>query len=142
MNAVELKNAMLSNGGVRDVRVALVDASIARKHADLKVKWDGILTLNNFPYLDNTFTVRRAYIVGEGKQVKVPDYSQPAEFKCEFSPGNFMELSSSDGSSKRRNAEDTDKGLSSTGQQDHDTNALFSCPNNGCTRLYQRYSGF
>ena len=52
-----------------------------------------------------------------------------------------MELSLSDRRSKRRNAEDTDKGLSSTGKQDHDTNALFSCPNDGCTKVYQRYSG-
>ena len=71
LNGVELKNAMLSNSGVRDVRVALVDASIARKHADLKVKWEGISTLNNFLYLDNTVTVWRAYNVGKGKQVKV-----------------------------------------------------------------------
>ena len=72
LDAVDFKSAMSSNGGLRDVRVALVDASTAHKDTQLQVKWEGISSLNNFLYSagGNTVTVWRAFNVGLGKQVK------------------------------------------------------------------------
>ena len=70
LNATDLKNAMLSNGGIRDVRVVLVDASSSeRPVTQVPMKWVGISSLNNFLYSDNTITVWRAYNIGSGKQI-------------------------------------------------------------------------
>ena len=70
LNATDLKNAMLSNGGIRDVRVLIVDASSSeRPVTQVPMKWVGISSLNNFLYSDNTITVWRAYNIGSGKQI-------------------------------------------------------------------------
>jgi DNA primase catalytic subunit len=68
--AEDLRDAMLSHGGVHGVRVALVDAK------ELNVlsqdKWEGINSLNNFLYKDNgrDVTIWKAYEVGDGKTLK------------------------------------------------------------------------
>ena len=68
--AEELRDAMLSHGGVHGVRVALIDAK------ELNVlsqdKWEGINSLNNFLYKDNgrDVTIWKAYEVGDGKTLK------------------------------------------------------------------------
>ena len=70
LNATDLKNDMLSNGGIRDVRVVLVDASSSeRPVTQVPMKWVGISSLNNFLYSDITITVWRAYNIGSGKQI-------------------------------------------------------------------------
>lgn len=69
MNANDFRGAMLSNGGIRDVRVVLVDASNAERVTQVPVKWAGINSLSNFLYSDDAITVWRAYDVGTGKQV-------------------------------------------------------------------------
>ena len=70
LNAVDFKNAMLSHGGIRDVRVVVVDASTAEKDTQSQIKWEGISSLNNFLYSDNTIIVWRAYNVGVGKHME------------------------------------------------------------------------
>ena len=70
LNAVDFKNAMLSHGGIRDVRVVVVDASTAEKDTQLQTKWEGISSLNNFLYSDNTVIVWRADNVGVGKHIE------------------------------------------------------------------------
>ena len=67
-NAQELKTAILSNGGVTGVRVAVVDASFAACELP-QVKLDGVSTLNNFEFSSDTLTVWRAFDVGKGKQI-------------------------------------------------------------------------
>ena len=70
LNAFDFKNAMLSHGGIRDVRVVVVDASTAEKDTQLQTKWEGISSLNNFLYSDNTVIVWRADNVGVGKHIE------------------------------------------------------------------------
>ena len=67
-NANDFMNAILSNGGVPNVRVVVADASSTEKNAQVPVKWVGINSLNNFLYSDNGITVWRAFDVGEGKK--------------------------------------------------------------------------
>lgn len=62
-------NAILSNGGIPNVRVVVVDASTTETNAQVPVKWVGINSLNNFLFSDNVITVWRAFDVGEGKNV-------------------------------------------------------------------------
>lgn len=61
-------NAILSSGGIPNVRVVVVDASTIERNAQVPVKWVGINSLNNFLYSDNGITVWRAFDVGEGKK--------------------------------------------------------------------------
>lgn len=66
--AEDLRDAILSHGGVHGVRVALVDAKELRVLSS-QDKWEGINSLNNFYYKDDgsEVTVWRAYEVGDGK---------------------------------------------------------------------------
>lgn len=65
VNAKQLKDAILSNGGVRGVRVALVDGRDIKPLQSIKIV--GISTLNNFVICNKEITAWKAYVIGEGK---------------------------------------------------------------------------
>ncbi|XP_048588307.1 uncharacterized protein LOC125572200 [Nematostella vectensis] len=67
----QLKNAMLSYGGLQGVRIALVDASLIKQ--SLSAKWEGISFLNNFEYQGSVINSWRAFDVGRGKGFPVDD---------------------------------------------------------------------
>lgn len=71
--AAELKEAMLSYGGIPGVRVALVRAD-QKVVSSVEDKLEGISTLNNFKYNNDgkTLTVWKAYNVGKGQNKDVP----------------------------------------------------------------------
>ena len=69
LNANDFLNAMLSNGGIPNVRAAIADAYSTERDAQLSLKWSGVNSLNNFLYYEKTITVWKAYNVGEGKKV-------------------------------------------------------------------------
>lgn len=64
-SAEDLREAMLSYGGINGVRVCLAQTSSSQ--ALPTVKWKGISTLNNFSYDDDSCTVWKAYSTGAGK---------------------------------------------------------------------------
>ena len=66
-NAKQLQTAILSNGGVTGVRVAVVDAAVSACELP-QVKLHGVSTLNNFQYSNDKLTVWRAFNVGKGKE--------------------------------------------------------------------------
>ena len=49
LTAEDLKCAMLSNGGLNGVRVALIEAKDLHATSTQDPKWEGIYSLNNFP---------------------------------------------------------------------------------------------
>lgn len=67
VTANDLRDAILSNNGVRGVRVAVVNCAVAMP--TLTVKWEGVSNLNNFLYDADSVTVWKAYRMGEGKAV-------------------------------------------------------------------------
>lgn len=67
-NADDLFRAMTSEGGIRGVRVSLVDASHIAALPDGKL--EGITSLNNFSYEEDGLRSWRALDIGEGKKVK------------------------------------------------------------------------
>ena len=70
--AVDLKEAMLSYGGIPGVRVALVRDD-QKPVSSVDDKLEGISTLNNFKYDNNgkSLTVWKAYKIGKGKNMKL-----------------------------------------------------------------------
>ena len=68
-NAKDFRDAMLSNGGLNGVRVALVDTGTEGKCVLPQVKLAGVSSLNNFQYSEQGITVWRAFQVGPGKLV-------------------------------------------------------------------------
>lgn len=66
--ANDLKQAILSHGGVRDVQVTLIDST--KQHPiSLWEKLDGVSHLNNFHYGAEYLTAWKAFDVGEGKAI-------------------------------------------------------------------------
>ena len=68
LTAHDLKEAMLSHGGMNGVRVALVPAA-ANKSKEVSGRWEGISSVNNFLYQDGCVTVWKAYNIGRGKTI-------------------------------------------------------------------------
>lgn len=66
--AEEFKEAIISAGGVRGVRVVVENgAGLGEK----SIKWDGISFLNNFEFTEKGIKVWRAYNIGDGKTVQL-----------------------------------------------------------------------
>ena len=68
VSADDLKRAILSHGGVRGVRVTLIDST--KQHPiSLQGKVGGVSNLNNFHYGEECLTVWKAFDVGERKAI-------------------------------------------------------------------------
>ena len=68
VSANDLKQAILSHGGVRGVRVTLIDST--KQHPiSLKGKLEGVSNLNNFHYGEECLTAWKAFDLGEGKAI-------------------------------------------------------------------------
>ena len=68
VSANDLKRAILSHGGIRGVRVTLID-STKQHRILLQGKLEGVSNLNNFHYGEECLTVWKAFDVGEGKTI-------------------------------------------------------------------------
>ena len=69
--AQQMKDAILSHGGVESVRVAVVEGPI--RETPEKRKIPGINKLNNFEFRDEGLLARRAYGIGEGSQISTTE---------------------------------------------------------------------
>ena len=67
-SASQFRDAMLSYGGVRGVRVALVNLGFNHS-TSIEGKIDGISTLNNFSYDEGGLSMWKAYKIGVGKVI-------------------------------------------------------------------------
>ena len=69
-NAQQMKDALLSHGGIEGVRVAVSDSLEESVTGELP-KIVGISKLNNFRFTDGKLTAWRAYAVGRGKLLEL-----------------------------------------------------------------------
>jgi hypothetical protein len=67
VSAEGFRDAIMSNSGMRGVRVCLVDLSGVKTSKPMTI--NGISLLNNFEYTDKRLTMRRAYDIGKGKSL-------------------------------------------------------------------------
>ncbi|CAH3018743.1 unnamed protein product [Porites evermanni] len=67
LTADDFRDAILSNNGVRGVRVAVVNCEFLAPAQP--VKWEGVSSINNLSYQVTGVTVWKAYDVGKGKTI-------------------------------------------------------------------------
>ena len=80
LTADDLRDAILSNGGVRGVRVAVINAEGVAPTRP--IKWEGVSHLNNFSYTNDGVTSWRAYNIGEGKTLLWTQLQGAHYFSC------------------------------------------------------------
>jgi len=78
--ANELKNALLSHGGLDGVRVVSVDA--IDETPDESQTISGITKLNNFEFSPDSITCWRAYCIGSGRTIKPDKISSGKNANC------------------------------------------------------------
>ena len=66
-NTQEFNTAILSNGGVTGVRVAVVDVAVAACELP-QLKLHGVSMLNNFEFSSDAVTVWKTFDVGQGSK--------------------------------------------------------------------------
>ena len=89
--AQEVKDAILSHGGIEGVRVAVVETTI--QEAPDKRKLHGINKLNNFEFRDDGCVLaRRAYGIGEGSIINLTGDKREGEYTLSRH-GLFLEQS-------------------------------------------------
>lgn len=70
-NAEQMKDALLSYGGLEGVRVAAVECLEEHSISGTQQKIPGISKLNNFRFSEGNLLARRAYGIGSGKEIPV-----------------------------------------------------------------------
>ena len=69
LTARDFKDAVLSYGGVKGVRVALVTDASQQPQQELSGRGSGISFLNNFLYQKDCVTVWKAFDIGQGNTI-------------------------------------------------------------------------
>ena len=80
LTADDLKDAILSNNGVRGVRVAVVNCEVLPPTQP--VKWEGVSNANNLLYEDTGLTEWRAYDIGKRKTFLLSQLQGMVKFFC------------------------------------------------------------
>ncbi|CAH3146260.1 unnamed protein product, partial [Porites lobata] len=90
---------------------------------------------------DLTYSCRQAVDSIKGwkaHQLRIPDYSQPPGFECQFSSGDFSEVPQAVDKQKP-SFQETGEQHPDEKEEDRDLSAMFSCPHEGCVKMYQRH---
>ncbi|XP_031565545.1 uncharacterized protein LOC116300759 [Actinia tenebrosa] len=132
VTAKQLESALLSNGGVKGVRVVSLQSIANSQETTQKIP--SISKLNNFEFVSGEkIKVWRAYGIGTGKVLRIEKSSTTGEFKY-FIPQATRktqpETLTEPGAEQNVEPEDM--------STDHTSQALFSCPHDGCIRVFQK----
>lgn len=135
----EMKTALLSNGGLDGVRVTVVTPSSVFSDQE-QSKITSVNKSNNFQYVNGSVIVWRAYGVGNGKTVTIKSSRTEDNYRWfdePFSEGRGFRRVGGQPARQPDRAVKRDDALL---EQDHCSH-LFSCPVDGCVRVFQRVSG-
>ena len=145
----EMKEAVLSFGGMSLVRVT--SCGPPKATASLNIKLQGVSSISNVQYDDKGFRVCRAHRIGGGKctpwdKLNVSESSEVpylTDVNKEGATASFSPVKSKrkDTVPRQESEEDNFPENSSDETETKTSNAhLFSCPEEGCIKCYQRYS--
>ena len=141
----QMKDAILSAGGVSAVNVALCESIASPDMPSLKV--EGVSLLNNVRYEDDGIRVWKAYGIGSGKLIKL---QYPSDSELSTLIATHTHTSTFATIKPRRTTQHVPRDGASDDQVDQDTpangnftntqEAIFACPEEGCTRTFLRHS--
>ena len=109
-------------------------------------KYDGISFLNNITFYSEEMRVWRAYGVGEGKVVPYSNFPLKEVVQLPFfdktSDVAISDLSFSDLTPRRRQDAECTGGTVASAESNSETeeDTLFTCPEDGCVKSFQRFS--
>ncbi|CAB4029913.1 SURP and G-patch domain-containing 1, partial [Paramuricea clavata] len=144
-SAQDMKSAIESNGGVRGVATILCGPLTIPDPSPFP-KWEGVSLINDIQFKTEEMKVWRAYDVGHGKSVPYSNFTQtkktelPSLTKITDVPSTnlvFCEVTPR----KCHVAKDKDtKTSADDDSSDADEDTLFTCPEDGCVKTFQRFS--
>ena len=140
--------AFESDGGLHGVRVTR--CYLDRPQQSPKLKWEGVISINNVKHRDHGMGVWRAYGIGKEKFVSRSDLENLENFslphltvvKDALHPKQCFSPTKERKTTKRSNAA-SNQGLElkESDVEDHDNHVdLFPCPEEGSIRRYQGHS--
>ena len=144
-NAEEMKLAIESCGGVRGV-ATVVCGPLTIPDPNPFPKWDGVSLLNDITFYSEEMRVWRAYGVGEGKVVPYSNFPLKEVVQLPFfdktSDVAISDLSFSDLTPRRRQDAECTGGTVASAESNSETeeDTLFTCPEDGCVKSFQRFS--
>ncbi|KAL9969017.1 hypothetical protein ACROYT_G021175 [Oculina patagonica] len=118
-SAVQMKEAIESNGGIPGVIVKYVKMSESSPNK-VTIKWDSINTLDNFQFESSGIRVWKAFKIGPGKLVPWENIQSNVGSNLSSSPQNTEAIQDE--------------------EELAEENELFTCPEEGCIKTYQRSS--
>ena len=141
----QMKDAILSSGGMQAVNVTLCESIASPDMPSLKI--EGVSLLNNVRYEDDGIRVWKAYGIGSGKLIKL-QYPSASQLPTLTAPDTHTSMFSS--IKPRRTAQQVPPDRASDDQLDQDAHtngnfistqeAVFACTEEGCTRTFLRHS--
>ena len=143
--AEQMKDAMLSSGGIPGVDVTLCKIGEAPKMQSLKI--EGISFLNNFRYESKGIRVWKAYGIGPGKLLSFKNLRNPSpnelpvlDVVCS-SRNNFLAVKQRKSAPPAKDDQDGTPAPANV-PQEQPTNApdVFTCPEEGCNQTFLRHS--
>lgn len=141
----QMKDAILSSGGVSAVNVTLCESIASHDMPSLKV--EGVSLLNNVRYEDDGIRVWKAYGIGSGKLIKL---QYPSASELPTLTATHTHTSTFASIKPRRTTQHVPRDRAIDDQVDQDTHsdsnftstqeAVFACPEEGCMRTFLRHS--
>ncbi|KAK3712196.1 hypothetical protein QZH41_018426 [Actinostola sp. cb2023] len=153
--AKQMVDAIQSSNGVPGVSITLSDRVVSHGPSVSSIKLEGVSLISNVEYCNGYLRVWKAYGVGPGKSIslsqlaptndfKVPDLVKSSECttNTEMPPVSFIIAKSKH--NRVENTEESTSCSSASNEEKSDdnptTSLLFSCPEEGCIKTYQRFS--
>ena len=140
----QMKDAILSSGGVPSVNVTLCEPMAATNITALKIP--GVSLLNNIKFENDGIRVWRAYEIGPGKfiprsKLNLPSSPNvPSITVTSVQPNSFAAIKQRRKPTSPTETEDEDNQEETSPTNVEDADRIFMCPEEGCTQTFLRHS--
>ena len=143
--AEDMQLAVQSNGGIRGVTTVLW-GSLTIPDPQAFPKWDGVSFINDIQMKTEGMKVWRAYGVGDGKEVQYSNFALkenielPSLVKITDVPRENLLFCNVILRKQQTVKEKTGENSNNEEGSDTDEDTLFTCPEDGCVKTFQRFS--